>query len=110
MQVVYIIYHITTIKYKNIKIINLIHMISILDSVFSIVLYATRWTKLDLICICFKEFLNQLNFIYIWTCLYLQQIKIYGHVRDRIMSYDHSLGWNDMLKFILLFHDPIWVQ
>jgi hypothetical protein len=39
MQVVYIRYHITTIKYKNIKMINLIHMISILDSVFSIVLW-----------------------------------------------------------------------
>jgi hypothetical protein len=28
----------------------------------------------------------------------------------RIMSYDHSLGRNDMIKFILLFHDPISVQ
>jgi hypothetical protein len=42
MQVVHISYHITTTKYKNFKMINLIHMISILNSVFSIVLYAMR--------------------------------------------------------------------
>jgi hypothetical protein len=29
---------------------------------------------------------------------------------NRIMSYDHSLGQKDILKFILLFHDPISVQ
>jgi hypothetical protein len=29
---------------------------------------------------------------------------------SRIMSCDHSLYWKDMLKFIVLFHDPIWVQ
>jgi hypothetical protein len=28
----------------------------------------------------------------------------------RIMSCDHSLAWKNMLKFILLFYDPIWVQ
>jgi hypothetical protein len=27
-----------------------------------------------------KEFLDQLNLLYIWICLYLQQIKSYGHV------------------------------
>jgi hypothetical protein len=58
MQVIYISYHITTTKYKNLKIINLIHMISILNSVFIIMLYVTRRTKQDIICICFKEFLN----------------------------------------------------
>jgi hypothetical protein len=26
---------------------------------------------------------------------------------ERIMSCDHSLGQKNMLKFILLFHDPI---
>jgi hypothetical protein len=26
-----------------------------------------------------KEFLNQLNLLYICICLYLQQIKSYGH-------------------------------
>jgi hypothetical protein len=39
-QVVHINYHTTTIKYKNIKMINLIHMIFILNYVFSIVSYA----------------------------------------------------------------------
>jgi hypothetical protein len=29
---------------------------------------------------------------------------------SRIVSCDHSLGRNDILKFILLFHDPISVQ
>jgi hypothetical protein len=28
----------------------------------------------------------------------------------RIMGYDHSIGRKDMAKFILLFHDPNWVQ
>jgi hypothetical protein len=65
MQVAHISYHITTTKYKNFKIINLIHMISILNFVFTIVFYATRRTKQDIICICFKEFSNQLNLLYI---------------------------------------------
>jgi hypothetical protein len=51
MQVVHISCHITTRKYKNFKMINLIHMISILNSVFTIVFYATSLTKQDLICI-----------------------------------------------------------
>jgi hypothetical protein len=42
MQVVHISYHITTTKYKNFKIINLIHMISILNFNFTIVFYTTR--------------------------------------------------------------------
>jgi hypothetical protein len=42
MQVVYISCHITTRKYKNFKMINLIHMISILIFVFIIVLYTMR--------------------------------------------------------------------
>jgi hypothetical protein len=58
MQVIYINYHITTTKYKNLKIINLIHMISILNSVFTIMLYVMRRTKQDIIYICFEEFLN----------------------------------------------------
>jgi hypothetical protein len=29
---------------------------------------------------------------------------------NRIMSSDHSLNRNDILKYILLFHDPISVQ
>jgi hypothetical protein len=41
MQVVYISCYITTTKYKNFKIINLIYMILILNSVFIIVFYTT---------------------------------------------------------------------
>jgi hypothetical protein len=36
IQVIHIICHITITKYKNFKIINLIHMIFILNSVFSL--------------------------------------------------------------------------
>jgi hypothetical protein len=65
MQVVHISCHITITKYKNFKIINLIHMISILNSIFTIVFYVMRLTKQDLLCIFFEEFLNQLNLLYI---------------------------------------------
>jgi hypothetical protein len=27
-----------------------------------------------------------------------------------IISCEHFLGRNDIIKFIFLFHDPIWVQ
>jgi hypothetical protein len=60
--------------YKNFKMINITYMISILNYVFTVVFYATRWTKQDHICICFKEILNQLNLLYIYICLYLQSI------------------------------------
>jgi hypothetical protein len=52
-------------------------MMSILNSVFTVVFYVMRWTKLDLDCIYFKEFLNQLNLFYIYICLYLQHDKSY---------------------------------
>jgi hypothetical protein len=42
MQVVYISCHITTIKYKKIKMINLNYMIFILNFIFTIVFYVTR--------------------------------------------------------------------
>jgi hypothetical protein len=42
MQVVHISCHITTTKYKNLKMINLIHMIYILNSIFTIVFYRMR--------------------------------------------------------------------
>jgi hypothetical protein len=42
IQVIHIRYHITTTKYKNFKMINLIHTISILNSSFFIVLYVKR--------------------------------------------------------------------
>jgi hypothetical protein len=77
-------------------------MIFILNFVFTIVFYAMRWIKLDLNYLCFKEFLNQLNLLYIYICLYLQQERSYGLMR-RIMECDHSLDWNDILKFIYYF-------
>jgi hypothetical protein len=52
-------------------------MISILNSIFIAVFYATRWIKLDISYICFEEFINQLNLLYIYICLYLQQDKSY---------------------------------
>jgi hypothetical protein len=58
--------------------INLIHMTSILNSIFTVVFYVTRWTKLDTAFICFEEFINQLNLLYISIYLYLQKDKIYG--------------------------------
>jgi hypothetical protein len=39
--------------------INLNHMISILNFIFTILFYATRWIKQDPTRICFKEFLNK---------------------------------------------------
>jgi hypothetical protein len=68
-------------------------MISILNSIFTVVLYTMRRTKLDLTCICFEEFLNQLNLLYICICLYLQQNKSYvpRELMNRIMGCDHSL-------------------
>jgi hypothetical protein len=42
IQVIHIRCHITTIKYKFFNMNNLIHMISILIFVFTIVFYATR--------------------------------------------------------------------
>jgi hypothetical protein len=57
--------------------INLTHMISILNFIFTVVFYTTRWTKLYISCICFEEFLNQHNLFYIYIYLYLQQNKSY---------------------------------
>jgi hypothetical protein len=53
-------------------------MIFILNSVFNVVFYAMRWTKLDITYICFKELINQLNLLYICIYLYSQQNKNYG--------------------------------
>jgi hypothetical protein len=49
-------------------------MISILNSIFTVVFYAMRWTKHDHICIYFEEILDQLNLLYICIYLYLQSI------------------------------------
>jgi hypothetical protein len=49
--------------YKNFKMINITYIISILNYIFIVVFYVTRWTKQDHICICFEK--NQLNLLYI---------------------------------------------
>jgi hypothetical protein len=41
--------------YINFKIINLTYILSILNFVFTIMIYVARWIKLDLTCICFKK-------------------------------------------------------
>jgi hypothetical protein len=64
---------------ENIDMINITLMISIFNSIFTIVLYTTRWTKLDLTCICFEEFLNQHNcsiFAYVYIC---NRARVMGH-------------------------------
>jgi hypothetical protein len=58
--------------------INLTHMISILNSVFTVMFYVARWSKLDLTCICFKEFLNQLNLLYIYICNRTKYIEFWN--------------------------------
>jgi hypothetical protein len=52
-------------------------MISILNSVFTVVFYVKRWTKQDLTCIFFFKKINQLNLLYICIHLYLQYILNY---------------------------------
>jgi hypothetical protein len=47
--------------------INLTYRISILNSIFTVVFYVTRWTKQDHTYIYFEEFLNQLNLLYIYN-------------------------------------------
>jgi hypothetical protein len=52
-----------------------------------------------------KEFLDQLNLLYIWICLYfaIDQELWARKLIDRIMGGDHSLGWMEVLKFIYCF-------
>jgi hypothetical protein len=56
--------------------INLTHIISILNFIFTVMIYAVKWLKLDLTYICLEEFLNQLNllYVYIWN-----RIRFMGH-------------------------------
>jgi hypothetical protein len=59
-------------------------MISILNFILTIVFYVMRWIKLDSVCICFTKFANQVNLLYIYICLYLQQDMSYEmHELDR---------------------------
>jgi hypothetical protein len=74
--------------------IKLTHMISIINFIFTIIFYKTRWIKQDITCIYFKEFLNYLNLLYIYICLYLQQRTC--ELIYRIMSCDHSLSLKEL--------------
>jgi hypothetical protein len=92
---------------KNFKIMYLTYMISILNFIFNIVFYPTRWIKLDHTYICFKEFLNQLNLLHknrmsIYPCLMTkkppQKLKISGRNFLQIwMSYGFTI---DKKQFI----------
>jgi hypothetical protein len=59
-------------------------MTSILNYVFSIVFYVTRWIKLDLTCICFEELLNQLNllqpFSQFWLSHIIKNVSVVGWI------------------------------
>jgi hypothetical protein len=58
---------------KNFNIIYLTHMIFILNFVFTIVFYATRWIKLDLTCICFQKI------IILTHCCFKSSSSIYSN-------------------------------
>jgi hypothetical protein len=75
--------------------INITHMIYILNVVFTVVLYVTRWTKQDPTYIYFKEFLNQSNLLYIYICLYLQYILNYVFIC--------SMRWDKQNKIPLTY-------
>jgi hypothetical protein len=53
-----------------------------------------RLTKQDLSYIYFEEFLNQLNMIYFYICLYfvIDQELCVRELMSHIMGYGHSLG------------------
>jgi hypothetical protein len=55
MQVVHISYHITTTKYKFFKMINLIHMIFILNFIFDHCVLYDEMNKIRSHCICSKK-------------------------------------------------------
>jgi hypothetical protein len=53
----------------------------------------------------FKEFLNQLNLLYIWICLYFStdQELCTHKLMDCIMDCDYSLSRKEVLKFVHYF-------
>jgi hypothetical protein len=77
--------------------INLTHMVSILNSVFIVMFYMMRRPNLDPTCICFKEFLNQLNLLYIYICLYLQWKKDIRVTRSNELLKSCSITWGYQL-------------
>jgi hypothetical protein len=87
-------------------------MISILNPIFTIVFYPTRWIKLDHTCICFKEFLNQLNLLYkyrmnIYACLMMKKrtrkLKISSRNSPQIcMSYACTIDKNNLYNLQII--------
>jgi hypothetical protein len=64
------------------------------------VFYATRLTKY-LSYIYFEEFINQLVLIYVCMFIFVRDQELWiCELMSRIMSYDHSLIQNDIIKFI----------
>jgi hypothetical protein len=87
--------------------INLIHMISILNSV--LLLYSTR-----------RDEQNNISFTYVLKNFYIniiyfmfEYVYIYNDqdlCARELMSCDYSLGRKNILKFILLFYNHISVR
>jgi hypothetical protein len=86
---------------KNFKIIYLTHMMPISNSVFIVVFYPMRWTKLDHTCIYFEEFLNQFNLLYkyrmsIYVCLMTRK-NLQGNLKSPVVISSkygcHILAW-----------------
>jgi hypothetical protein len=73
-----VVFYPTCIYFKKINLICSIFTIYF-KFYFDCCVLCNEINKTNPACICFKELLNQLNLVYICICLYLQQIKSYGH-------------------------------
>jgi hypothetical protein len=83
-------------------------MISILNSIFTVVFYAMRWTKLDHTYKYFEEILNQLNLLYkyrmnIYICMLDNLEKTFREIENLSrnilqiwMSYASTIGKNNL--------------
>jgi hypothetical protein len=99
--------------YIKFKMINLIYIVSILNFIFTVMFCAARWPKLYPNCICFEEFLNQLNLLYICMFIFvieqdmcvmrLNGLLQYRSIVRRLSTNNHYLqnNWN-RYTFILL--------
>jgi hypothetical protein len=82
---------------KKLKIIYLTLMISILNYIFTVVFYPVRWTKLDYTCICFEEFLNQLNLLYKYRMI------IYACLMQKKLSEKLKVSGRNFLQILMLY-------
>jgi hypothetical protein len=69
------------------------------------VFYVTRLRKQDINYIYFKEILNQLNLIYfVYMFIFVTDQELWVcKLMSRIISYDHSFGRKDLLKFVYYY-------